>query len=302
MKKIILTMVAAMLGMALVQGPCLGADNVRIGVLAKDGVEKCLEQWQGTADYLTNNLSGATVQIVPLGFDRMMPAIENKEVEFFLTNSSMYVSAEEKYGTTPVLTMINSRQGNPLTQFGGVIFTSADNEEINTLADIKGKTFGAVKASSFGGWQMACKTFLDNGIDPQKDFAKLDFLGSHDKVIELVNIGEVEAGTVRTDALERLVSAGDLDMAEIKIINAQTHEGFPFLVSTDLYPEWPLGKVQGVSDELTQKVVDALKKMTPEDPAAKAAKVVGWSDPQDYAVVKNLIAELGSKGYAVEGD
>lgn len=289
--------ILVMLGLFINAG-LVAAETYKIGVLAKRGPVKALKQWKATSDYLTAKIPGKTFEIVPLDFDAVNPAIEKGEVNFFLVNSSMFVTTQIKYGTIPIATMINSRQGQPLKSFGGVIFTSVDNSDINSLADLKGKSFMAVKASSFGGWQMAYKEILSAGIEPQKDFSALQFGNKHDNVVLAVQNGAVDAGTVRTDTLERMASEGSIDMEEFKIINKKEHNGFPFVCSTALYPEWPLGKVKQTSDDVARMVVDALKQMKPEDPAAKAAKVVGWTDPLDYGPVKALQEYLKVGAYA----
>ena len=87
-------------------------------------------------------------------------------------------------------------------------------------------------------------------------------------------------------------------MDELKIINKTEHDGFPFVCSTALYPEWPLGKVQKIPDADAKAVVDALKQLKPDHPAAKAAKVVGWTDPLDYGPVEDLQKALNIGAYA----
>lgn len=263
-------------------------ETFKIGVLAKNGPVKALQMWKATGDYLSSKLGGKSFEIVPLGFDDVNPAIEAGKVDFFLVNSSMYVTAKVRYGASAVATMVNSRQGQPLKAFGGVIFAADNNKAINTLDDLKGKKFMAVKASSFGGWQMAFKTLLDAGVDPDKDFAKLEFGGKHENVVYAVMNGVVDAGTVRTDTLERMAAAGEIDMSDFKIITPQKYEGFPFVCSTALYPEWPLAKTKHTPDAVARSVADALKQMQPTDPAAKGAKVVGWVDALDYEPVEAL--------------
>jgi twitching motility protein PilJ len=194
--------------------------------------------------------------------------------------------------------MVNSRQGKPLNAFGGVIFTAADNDAINALGDLKGKSFMAVEKSSFGGWQMAYKEILDAGVDPLTDFAKLEFGDKHDNVVLAVLNGAVDSGTVRTDTLERMAAGGGIDLEDFKIINKKDHAGFPFVCSSALYPEWPLAKTQKTPDALAQEVVQALKQMAATDQAAKDAKVVGWTDPLDYAPVESLQQSLKVGAYA----
>lgn len=260
----------------------------KIGVLAKNGPVKAMKQWQATGDYLTAKLAGKKFEIVPLDFDAVNPAIEAGKVDFFLVNSSMFVTAKVRFGAQAVATMINSRQGQPLKAFGGVMFTLVDNDGINGMADLRGKSFMAVKASSFGGWQMAFKELKNAGIDPDTDFAKMAFGGKHDNVVYAVMNGAVEAGTVRTDTLERMAASGEIDLEEFKILNAQNHGEFPFVCSTPLYPEWPLAKTAATDDAVAAEVVAALKALGKDDPAAKAAKVVGWVDALDYGPVEQL--------------
>ncbi len=291
-----LTFFAVMVGLFFAT-LCQAGEVVKIGVLAKNGPAKALKKWAATGEYLSSKVSGKTFEIVPLDFDSVFTAVASGEVDFFLVNSSMFVTAKVKFGAEPILTMINSRQGKALTSFGGVIFTNAYNDAVNTLDDIKGKKFMAVKKSSFGGWQMAYKELLDAGIDPLKDFASVEFGNKHDNVVFAVQNEVVEVGTVRTDTLERLAASGAIAMEDFKVIAKKNYPDFPFVCSTKLYPEWPLARTAGTDAALTAQVVAALKELKPEDKAAKAAKIVGWTDPLDYSGVEELQKVLGVGAY-----
>lgn len=288
MNRFLAFLATMLLSSAFLAGNVAFASDYKIGVLAKRGAAKAMKKWGATADYLNKKLPGDTFTIVPLDFEEVFPAIEKADVNFFLVNSSMFVTAEVNYEASSIATMVNSRQGESLKSFGGVILTYVDRDDINALADIKGKNFMAVKDSSFGGWQMAYMEFLDKGIDPMRDFAKVQFGGKHDNVVYAVQNGEVDAGTVRTDTLERMTAAGDIDLSEFKIIDAKAHTGFPFVVSTPLYPEWPFAKVASTPDAAAQRVADALISMQSEAEAAKNAKIVGWTASLDYSEVEDL--------------
>ncbi len=275
----------------------LSAADVKIGVLAKRGAVKAMQKWKATAEYLTETIEGKSFEIVPLSFEEVFPAIENKEVDFFLVNSSMYMTAHVKYNSEAICTLINSKQGQALNTFGGVIITSVYNDNLNTIQDLKGHSFMAVKSSSFGGWQMAYKELLDGGVDPFTDFTKMDFGAKHDNVVLAVISGTYEAGTIRTDTIERMAAEGMIDTEEIKIINEMKHDGFPFLCSTALYPEWPLAKLAHVSSSLASDITNALKKIDNNSPAAKSAKIIGWSDPLDYSGVEDLQKKLSVGAY-----
>ena len=94
--------------------------------------------------------------------------------------------------------------------------------------------------------------------------------------------GRVDAGTVRTDTLERLAKDEGLNLSVFRVINEKYYEGFPHRVSTALYPEWPLAKLKHTPDELAKRVAVELLSMPADSPANKAAGIGGWTIPLDY--------------------
>ena len=262
---------------------------IKIGVLSHRGDQFTLNAWNPTAHYLTAKLPEYDFEIVPLDFDEIDKAVRESEVDFILVNPGIYVNLEYRYRVSRLATMQHLR-GDKV--FGGVIFVRSDRDNIRTLEDLRGKTFMAVDATSLGGFQMIWRELNAKGIDPNTDFASLQFGGIHDRVVNSVINGEVDAGTVRTDILERMSSAGDIDLDKIKIINPQDEKGFPFLLSTRLYPEWPFSKVKTTSDELAKKVALALLAMPKDHPAATTGNYAIWDIPLDYQQVHELFQEL----------
>ncbi len=267
---------------------------VRIGVLAKRGTQQCLEQWGPTAEYLSTQIPGYRFVITPLGHHQVVPAVERGEVPFVFANPSLYVELERSWGASRIVTLNNVCLGRPFTVYAGVIFARADRNDIARLADLKGKTFMAVEEDSFGGWQMAWRELKQLGIDPRRDFRELRFAGTHDQVVYAVRDGKVDAGTVRTDTLERMAAEGKIRLDDFRVLHE--HGGgkvdFPLLHSTRVYPEWPLAKLRETRDELAQEVAVALMRMSPETPAAKAAQCAGWVIPQNYQPVHECLKEL----------
>jgi twitching motility protein PilJ len=99
-------------------------------------------------------------------------------------------------------------------------------------------------------------------------------------------------------ARQHLIKVEAIAMEDFKIIGEKESADFPFVHSTQLYPEWPLSKVAATSNDLADKVVAALKELKPEDKAAAAARIVGWSDPLDYSGVEVLQQSLQVGAYA----
>lgn len=266
--------------------------TVKIGVLSHRGDWVTRHMWGLTADYLEEAIPDRRFQIVPLDFDEVDPAVATGNIDFVLVNPGIYVNLEVKYRVSRIATLYNRRGDVPYKIFGGVIFTRKDHADLMTLEDLRGRSLMAVDATSLGGFQMAWREMQAVGIDPYEDLARLEFGGIHDRVVTAVRDGLVDAGTVRTDILERMALSGDIDLERFRIINPQTNPDFPFVHSTRLYPEWPFSKVAHTPNELAEQVAVALLQMPQDHPAAIAGKYAGWSIPLDYQPVHELFREL----------
>ena len=275
---------------------------VRIGVLAKRGAEKCLEQWAQTAVYLTDCIPGHSFEIVPLTFDEIQIAAAEGTVEFTISNSAIYMEHAVLYDAARIATLKNVSLDDSYTIFGGVIFERADRKHPTNHLDLNGVKFAAVDETSFGGWLMAWRELKSHGIDPKRDFTELLFCDTHDAVVYAVQNGRVDAGTVRTDTLERMAAEGLIDLSEFTVLhqeeiinehqNEPGYKEFPFLLSTQLYPEWPFAQLKHTDSELATAVAVALLEMPADCPAAKAAKCAGWTVPLEYNSVKVCLQDL----------
>ena len=275
---------------------------VKIGVLAFMGEESTADRWAPVAQYLNRVIPAYQFSVVPLTHDNIDTAIFGSEVDFLLTNPASYADLESAYGVTRLLTVRNRRPGGAFTQFGAVIFTRADRNDVQTLDDLRGKTFAAVHPNAFGGWWMAWREFKTRDIDPDSDFKRLDFMGfPQDKIVYAVKNGTVVAGTVRTDVLERMAEQGLIELKDFRVLNPQTTIGFPFLHSTQLYPEWPLALVNHRMTRLAQQVSVALLSMPDDAPEAIGAYIAGWTVPLDYHSVHELMRELRVGPYRLYG-
>ena len=276
------------------------ADTIKIGLRAHSGVPKGLAQWKPTADYLSETIPEHTFIMVPfVGLQELMDAASRDEFDFILTNPSSSVEMAYRFGASQILTLKNRRQGKPYTKFGAVIFTRVDREDINTIGDLKGKTFNAVSERAFGGWRVAWEEMLKQNVDPHTDFSVLNFSGGiQEDVVFSVLAGSTDAGVVRTDMLERMTTRGLINLADIKVLNSKTTKDFPFLHSTVLYPEWPLIKAKKTSDVIAQQVALALLTMPENHDAANAGKYVGWTVAVDYQSVRKLLENLNVEPFA----
>ena len=100
-----------------------------------------------------------------------------------------YVLAKEKYDVE--LLLVVQRFGSPF--YRGQIMVRA-NSGIESLKDLKGKSFAFVDPASTSGHLYPKTLLLSKGLDPKKFFGKTVFAGSHNAVVFSIYKGEVDGG------------------------------------------------------------------------------------------------------------
>ncbi len=269
---------------------------IHIGVLAYRGNDQTLQSWSPTVDYLNRTFSGYHFDLLPMDIPTMNRAAAANTLHFTLTNPGHYVELETRYGASRIATLKNIQGGAPLTQYGAVIFTRADRNDIQTLDDLRGRRYATVDTSAFGGFQMAWREIKRHGITSLNDVQLVSLGYPQDHVVRAVLNNRADAGTVRTGVLESMSMWGQIDLQDIKVLNPVTND-FPFLLSTQLYPEWPFAQLPNAPADLSEKIAIALLSMSPDSEAAKAGQYAGWTIPLDYSAVHALLRELQAPPY-----
>ncbi len=265
---------------------------VTLGVLAFRPKPETLTRWQATADYLATS-TGRSFVLQAMTYPELEAAISQRKVDFVLTNPGHYVLMTKRNGlSSPLATLIDLDNYQPLTQFGGVIVTRAGRKDIAKLADLKGKTIAAPDTGSFGGYQTQAYELARAGISLAGETNLLITGMPHDRALFALMEGRADAAFVRTGVVEALIVAGRIDASQVAVLNRRRSLGFPFLLSTRLYPEWPIAAMPGVDEHLAQEVSKALFSLHETHPAARQGHYHGWAIPADYEPVRALLQEL----------
>lgn len=271
-----------------------------MAVRAHQGIETAIKQWQPTIDALNNKITEHSFTLIPmLSLTEITKQTELKAFDFVLTNPSSYVEINLLYNAKALATLNNKRENTAQSQFGSVIFTHARNSHILNIKDLKNKTLMAVSKPAFGGWRVAWLEMLKQGFDPIAELKSLKFTKSkaQPEVVYAVLNGEVDAGVVRTDLLERLEAKNKIDMRYLRILNNKDIVDFPFFLSTPLYPEWAFTSLKHIPVSIAQRVSQNLMAIQPDSRAAKKGKYIGWIPPKDYSSVNKLMQTLNVGPY-----
>lgn len=208
-------------------------------------------------------------EMIPGTLTALMDMAESEDVDFTFASSAVSSCAATEHDAQPLVTIVNRREAQgrayDLDQYGGVIFTLATNNEINSIHDLKDRTVGAGSITAMGGGQSQLYEMVRQGLSYVSDPKQVVFTNDETLIVQAVLDGEFEVGMARTDQIERHVDENGrhLDPSIFKIINAQIHtleDGtlFPFKTSTSLHPEWPVMALGHVAVDVAKSVQEAL--------------------------------------------
>lgn len=277
---------------ALVTVATAAPQHVRVGILAHRGDAKAVAAYQATADYLSAAVPDHRFSVVPYDLQDLETAAALGAVDFLITNPEQYVVLETRHRVTRIATLVRDVDGEGVRQFGGVIFVRADRTDIENLASVRGRTVAAVAPNAFGGFLMQARVLREADIDVEGD-VRMQFLGlPQDGIVQAVLEGRAEVGFVRSDLIEHMAHEGRLVPEHLRILGRRTEPGYPFVVSTPLYPEWPFAAVERTDVELTNRVAVALLSMPEGHPAALSGGYRGWTVPLSYRAVHDLMREM----------
>jgi two-component system sensor histidine kinase TtrS len=267
------------------------AKDIRIGVLDIRGPDDAIEYWEQVAEHLNANITDQHFVIVPHSYKSLEKAVADGQLEFMVVNPAQYIELEVKYGASPIATQVSHAGQNELSYFGTVIFTKANRTDIAKLSDLRGKSLITASKTAFASWLVTRDELKRQGIS-SGDLASVQFAGSSaDKVVMAVKNGEVDAGSVRTDVLEQMVREGKITLADFRILNQKNVEGFPFLLSSELYPEFVFARLRH-TDKLLANHVAALLLLMPHGSATgRYTNPIGWTVPENYEKVRKLLQE-----------
>ncbi|WP_407275089.1 EAL domain-containing protein [Halothiobacillus sp. DCM-1] len=265
--------------------------RVTIGVLAYLGKPQTLARWQPTAEFLTQDNPGYRFVIEPLFLNELAAAVKEDRLDFVLTQPLQFVELADEAGIWPLATMDVAQGGQKLDRFGSAVIVRADRQDLNHLADLRGKLVAGASPDALGAWLLGIEALSRAGIAPKTEiqpvFTGLPMM----RVVQAVLDGRADAGIVRAGFIEHLVADGTLAADQLRVIGRKQYNDFPYAVSTELVPEWPFSATTRANRALARKVGRQLLGMSADSPAAEAAGVASWSLPLDYAGVQEIRAK-----------
>ncbi len=266
-------------------------EPIKIGILAYRPKAETLARWKPLENYFNEKIPQRKFNIEAFTYSDLGNAVATRQIDFVLTNPGYYIQLKEQYNlSSPLASLIKQTKQHTLSAFAGVIFTLATRSDITQLKDLQNQRIAATKTASLGGYQMQSFALYQAGLPLPKPEQLIITDMPHDNVVDAVLNGQADIGFVRTGVLEALQQEYNLDLSRLKIINKQSIPSFPYLLSTRLYPEWPIAALPHIDSDLAAHFTAAL--LLFHDYAKKVNGVKGFNIPMDYSPVEDILRAL----------
>lgn len=236
-------------------------------------------------EYLRHKTGLSLRQIFPNTFAEHIKMVERGEIDISFTNPFVYISLA-RMGSEAFARIVEPDSG---ADFQGQVIVRADNPDIGSLQDCRGKRLIAVDPNSAGGFLYPIGLFYDHGIR-REDFQEVAFAtgsgGRQEAVVLAVYTGAFDVGTIRKGTLDVVRDKIDLDQIRV-------------LAESRPYPGWVYSVRKGFDPALKGRIAKALLDLDMKRPSdAEILSAAGMIDiiparDEDYEPIRELVRRLG---------
>lgn len=228
------------------------ADVLKVSAIPDEAPTELLRKFEPLGAYLEQQL-GMPVKFVPVSdYAAVVEALTSDRLDLAWFGGFTYVQAQLKNGNA--VPLVQREQDAEFTSK----FISAD-PEVNSLQDLKGKTFAFGSVSSTSGSLMPRYFMQQDGIIPEQFFSRVAYSGAHDATVAWVQAGKAAGGVLNASVWQKLVDAGKVDTDKVKVLaTTPTYYDYNWTVRGTLEPE------------LQAKIKAAFLALDPANPEHKA--------------------------------
>ncbi|PKF71710.1 putative selenate ABC transporter substrate-binding protein [Pseudomonas fluvialis] len=186
------------------------ADVLKVSAIPDEAPTELLRKFQPLGAYLEQQL-GMPVEFTPVAdYPAVVEALASDRIDLAWLGGFTFVQARLKTGNARPLV-----QRAEDARFTSKFITA--NPDVQSLADLKGKSFAFGSVSSTSGSLMPRYFMLQDGIKPESHFSRVGYSGAHDATAAWVQAGKVDGGVLNASVWDKLVANGTIDSNKVRV-------------------------------------------------------------------------------------
>lgn len=248
---------------------CLAANawagQIKIAIFPSNDPQKLQTLMDMLAGYLGQKTGDNVVALVARDYAELAERLREGSVDIAWLSTLNYVRLKAELPTLRYLAtyMEKDEATGKRTPFYRSYIVALKKSGYASLRDLKNKRFAFTDASSTSGYAYPNRLLRKNGIDPDTFFQIVFFLKKHDRVMDALLSGAVDAGAV----VDRTYAVATREHGDIFVILAQS-------------PPIPLPAIvarKDLPDAVITRYQEALTAMPDDHPfCRKMRELLGW--------------------------
>ncbi len=148
-------------------------------------------------NYLEEQTGYRFILNIAENYEELVANFRNKHIDVADLSASLYDQLlREAPGSSQYIGTMTAEVGGKMTShYKGIIFSHKDSSA-TSLNKLKGKTFAFVDQGSSSGFKYPLVNLVKAGIEPERDFAEIFYVGNHDAVAKSVAHRQVTGGAI----------------------------------------------------------------------------------------------------------
>lgn len=246
---------------------------------------------------LRRTFGPSNVTVKAYALEELSRAIENREVDAFLSSSGFYVRMKEK-GARALATAVSGSYPDPNHNDGSSFVVNAARTDLKDIPNLKGGTLVTSRPTAFTGLQLPLHVIRNAGFDPERFFGRIRFLGDGEHMksaLPMILAGEADVAFLRLCYLEEWLREHPEDRGRLRVLHRLDSAASPepCARSTPLYSSWTFATTPATAPQVSRLIARALLTMPPAGPLR-----LHWGVATDYTGVDAIFRDLQIGDYA----
>ena len=261
---------------------------VRLAVVNSFGSNLSVRYFNDTVNAIARAVAPRRLVVQFYDQEVFLQAAQVKGFDLAIASSGLTALMTDASSASALLTVINSRTPDPNQANGGVIVVRSDRDDINCLADLKGKTVAVSSTKAFAGFLAVMGEIQSEGLNSNRLFKSVT--ATHKPMTELVKQvvnKEVDVAFIASCLLENMEADGVIPKGCLKVVNEKKDENFYCKHSTRLYPGWILSAQPTLESKTLRKIMEALLQLPPGKEEGSY-----WTVATDYDQMNLLLERM----------